>query len=68
VACGTQTKYTQQQFRRLETGEKLQESYGKQQQKLLKQMHRRTQKLQQQNPQAKNKVRFCLNFYNKIDN
>jgi len=40
VACKTQTKYTRQQFRRPETGERLQESYGKQQQKLLKQMHR----------------------------
>jgi len=46
VACETQTKYTRQQFRRQETGERLQESYRKQQQKLLKQMHRSVQKLQ----------------------
>jgi len=46
VACETQTKYTRQQFRRQETGERLQESYGKQQQKLLKQMHHSVQKLQ----------------------
>jgi len=46
VACGTQTKYTWQQLRRQETGERLQESKGKKQQKLLKQMHRSVQKLQ----------------------
>jgi len=34
VACETQSKYTRQQLRRQETGERLQESYGKQQQKL----------------------------------
>jgi len=44
VACETQAKYTRQQLRRQETGERLQESYGKQQQKLLKQMHHRVQK------------------------
>jgi len=36
VACEIQAKYTRQQFRRQETGERLQPSYGKQQQKLLK--------------------------------
>jgi len=35
VACETQTKYTRQQFKRKETVERLQESYGKQQAKLL---------------------------------
>jgi len=37
---------TNKNFRRQETGERLQESYGKQQQKLLKQMHHSVQKLQ----------------------
>jgi len=46
VACETQTKYTRQQLGRQETGERFQESYGKQQQKLLKQMHRSVQMLQ----------------------
>jgi len=46
VACETQTKYTRQQFRRQETGERLQEIYEKQQQKLLKQMQHSVQKLQ----------------------
>jgi len=50
VAFETQTKNTRQQLRRQETGERLQEreitDYGKQQQKLLKQMHRSVQKLQ----------------------
>jgi len=36
VACETQAKYTRQQLKRQETGERLQESYGKQQQKLQK--------------------------------
>jgi len=59
VACETQTKYTRQQIRRQQPGERLPESYGKQQQNLLKQMHISVQKLQQQNAQAKNRVRFC---------
>jgi len=52
VACETQTKYSRQKFKRQETRERLQqrdmitESYGKQQQKLLKQMHHSVQKIQ----------------------